>query len=192
MDKYGRVGCHVSSTEIGGPARSYGAKALPFLFPRYAIMSVNITTPVTGGAQTGFTAPTYTLTTDIAPDINGKQWAVTALGGTQTGVSLHSVSSPFTVSVFRPKTFRGIGTPNPVTGVVSNIPRNTYKHIVRKGMVPLAGQNPQIGIFTITMDVPAGADVASPAEIKAALSLLVGSFYQQSAGWGDTEVSGVL
>lgn len=155
-------------------------------------MSVSLTSPVTGAAQTGFTSPTYTLTTDIAPDVNGKQWAVTALGGTQTGVSTHSVSSPFTISVFRPRVLRNIGQPNPVTGVVSNIPKNTYKVIVRKGAVPLAGQSPQVAIMTITMDVPAGTDTASPAEIRAMLSAGFGAVWQASAGLGDTEVSGIL
>jgi len=61
-------------------------------------MTWSPTTPVTGGAQTGFTAPTYTLSVDTAPDINGKQHAVTALGGTQAGVTSHSVSNPFTVT----------------------------------------------------------------------------------------------
>lgn len=155
-------------------------------------MTVNVTSPVTGSAQTGFTAPTYTLTTDIAPDINGKQWAVTALGGTQTGVTVHSASSPFTISVFRPKVYKALGTPNPTTGVISNVPKNTYKFIVRKGMVPLAGQNPQVMVATLTMDVPAGADTASPAEIRGALSALIGSVTQISAGLGDTEVTGIL
>jgi len=155
-------------------------------------MSVSLTSPVTGGAQTGFTSPTYTLTTDIAPDVNGKQWAVTALGGTQTGVTAHSVSSPFTISVFRPKVLRNLGQPNPVTGVVSNIPKNTYKVIVRKGAVPLAGQSPQIAMATMTMDVPAGTDTANPAEIRAMLSAGIGALWQISAGLGDTEVSGIL
>jgi len=69
-------------------------------------MSFNLTSPVTGASQTGFTAPTYTLTVDTAPDVNAKQWAVTALGGTQAGVSSHSVASPFTVTMFRPKVLR--------------------------------------------------------------------------------------
>jgi hypothetical protein len=155
-------------------------------------MSVSLTSPVTGAAQTGFTSPTYTLTADIAPDVNGKQWAVTALGGTQAGVTAHSVSSPFTLSAFRPRTFRTLGTPNPVTGVVSNVPKNTYKVIVRKGVVPLAGQNPQVAILTCTMDVPAGADTANPAEIRAMLSAGIGALWQQAAGLGDTEVSGIL
>lgn len=59
-------------------------------------MSFTLTSPITGAAQTGFTSPTYTLTSDLAPDNNGKQVAVTALGGTQVGVTTHSVAAPFT------------------------------------------------------------------------------------------------
>jgi hypothetical protein len=63
-------------------------------------MAIALTTPITGTAQTGFTAPTYTIAADTAPVINSKQWVVTALGGTQTGASASLVSSPFTIAVF--------------------------------------------------------------------------------------------
>lgn len=155
-------------------------------------MTVNVTSPITGSAQTGFTSPTYTLTTDVAPDVNGKQVAVTALGGTQTGVSTHSVASPFTHAFWRPKIAKTLGNPNPVTGVISNVPRNVYKLVTRKGMVPLAGQPAQVGVFTTAMDIPAGADTAATAEIRAALSAHIGYLQQVSAGLGDTLASGVM
>lgn len=150
------------------------------------------TTPITGAAQTGFTAPTYTIVADTPPDFNAKQFVVTAVGGTQTGVSVHSVSSPFTLAMFRPKIYKALGTPNPVTGVVSNVPKNNYKFITRKGAVPLAGQNPQVAIITTTIEMPAGCDVASPAELRGALSAHFGLIAQQSAGMGDTVINGVL
>lgn len=148
--------------------------------------------PVTGGPQTGFTSPTYTIVSDVAPDVNGKQYAVTALGGTQTGVTVHSVASPFTISFFRPKVMKVLGTPNPVTGVVSSVPRNVYKQISRKGVLPLAGQPYQTMLITSTMEVPAGSDTADPANVRAALSLHIGTAWAQSAGEGDTLISGIL
>lgn len=154
-------------------------------------MSWNLTSPVTGGAQTGFTSPTYTITSDVAPDVNGKQHAVTALGGTQTGVTLHSVASPFTVTFIRPKVFKALGQVNPVTGLLPSVPKNQFKVIVRKGVLPLAGQPYSNLNIVCTMDIPAGADVADPANIRAAISLLVGALSQQSAGAGDTLVSGI-
>ncbi len=155
-------------------------------------MTVVVTSPITGAAQTGLTSPTYTLTADVAPDSNGKQVAVTALGGTQTGVSVHSVASPFTHTFTRPKALKQLGVPNPVTGVVSNIGRNSYKLITRKGVVPLAGQAPVVALLTTQLDIPAGTDLANPAEIRAALSSHIGYLSQVSAGLGDTLVSGVM
>lgn len=155
-------------------------------------MAVSLTSPVTGAAQTGFTSPTYTLTTDVAQDINGKQWAVSALGGTQSGVTASSVSSPFTVSFYRPKVLKILGNPDAITGIVRSVPRNSYSMIVRKGVLPLAGQPNTNMVCKLTMDVPAGADTADPSNIRAALSLLIGAISQVSAGLGDTEVSGIL
>lgn len=155
-------------------------------------MSISLTTPVTGLAQTGLTSPTYTVSVDVAPDVNGKQWAVTALGGTQSGVTAHSVSAPFTISFWKPKTNKILGNPNPVTGVIGSVGRNVYKVIVRKGVLPLAGQPYQTMLCSLSLEVPAGSDTADAPNIRAALSLLFGSLSQQSAGVGDTLVSGVF
>lgn len=155
-------------------------------------MSWNPTSPVTGAAQTGLTAPTYTFVADVAPDSNGKQVAVTALGGTQAGVTVHSVASPFTGTFVRPKQYKMLGQPNPVTGRLPSVPMNSYGFIVRKGVTPLANQPAKPMIIRISMDVPAGADTYDAANIRAALSFAFGVIYQQAAGVGDTTVSGVM
>lgn len=155
-------------------------------------MTIALSTPVTGGPQTNLSSPTYTVVTDTAPGTNGKQWAVTALGGTQTGVRVHSASDPFTVTFERPVSVRQAPIPNPVTGVIGNVPRNTYKARVRKGVIPVTGQNPQVSLHTSTHDVPAGSDLADPANVRAGLSLFLGALWQQSAGWGDTLNSAVI
>lgn len=155
-------------------------------------MSFAPSSPLTGGAQTGLTSPTYTLSADLAPSSNGEQYAVTALGGTQTGVVAHSVSRPFTLTMFRPATFKGLGVPNPVTGVVANVPRNVYKLITRKGVIPLDGQNPVVMLVTTEISVPAGADLADAANVRAALSAHIGCLSDQSAGIGDTCIDGIL
>lgn len=150
------------------------------------------TSPVTGAAQTGFTSPTYTITADTAPDSNGKQHAVTAIGGTQAGVDVSSVSRPFTATFVKPKTLRVLGSANPVTGIISNVPRNTYKLITRKGVTPLAGQPSQTMLVTTIIEVPAGSDTADASNVRAALSLHIGLLSQQSAGVGDTGTSGIF
>jgi len=154
-------------------------------------MSISISSPVTGGAQTGFTSPTYTTASDVAPDVNGKQWAVTALGGTQTGVRVHTASDPFTVTYVRPKVFKPVGKPHPVSGVLTSVPKNSHVIIVRKGAIPLAGQAPSTLLVRCNIEVPAGSDTADAANLRAAISLLVGALTQISAGLGDTLVSGL-
>lgn len=154
-------------------------------------MTVTVTSPITGSAQTGLTSPTYTHVADTAPDTNGKQYAVTALGGTQTGVDVHSVARPFTITVTRPKvlkTLQALG----VSGVLRNVGKNTYGVLTRKGVLPLAGQASIPLLIRTTIEVPAGADLADPANVRAALSAHLGALAQVSAGLGDTSVSGVI
>jgi hypothetical protein len=155
-------------------------------------MTFALTTPVTGAAQTGLTSPTYTIAADTPPDATAKQYAVTALGGTQTGVTVSSVSSPFTTSMFRPKNYQVLGKPNPTTGLIARVPRNTYKVITRKGVTPLAGQPIANMVVTTIIEVPAGSDVADSANIRAALSMHFGSVAQATSGIGDTVIQGVL
>lgn len=156
-------------------------------------MSISWSSPITGQAQTGFTTPTYTTVTDTAPAGNpGKQVAVTALGGTQAGVTVHSVASPFTLNFTRPSTLKVLGSPNPVTGVITQIPSNTYKLICRKGVTPLAGQAIKVANVTLTADIPAGSDTADAPNIRAAFSACFGALVQQSAGFGDLAINGVL
>jgi hypothetical protein len=155
-------------------------------------MTISVTSPITGSAQTGLTAPTYSLTADTPPSPNAKQNAVTALGGTQTGVTTHSVASPFTITAVRPLVFKLLALVNPVTNVLKNVPKNAFKIITRKGVIPLAGQAPQVMLISTTIDLPAGADLADPANVRAALSAHIGALSQQSAGIGDTAVTGIL
>lgn len=154
-------------------------------------MTVSISTPVTGGAQTGFTTPSITLTTDVAPSINGKQYAATAVSG-MPNVDSHSVSKPFTITVMRPSSMKVLPAPSPVTGIIKQVPKNTYKIIVRKGAVPYANQQAQIAMINCSIDVPAGTDTYEPEEIRAMLSLFIGAVQQISAGLGDTATTGIL
>lgn len=155
-------------------------------------MSISLTGAITGSAQTGLTTPGYTLTADNAPDFNAKQSAVTALTGTQTGVNAHSVAAPFLVSAWKPKVLQSLGKPNPTTGLIASVPMNQYKVITLKGVLPLAGQPYKNMVIRTTIDVPAGADVADVANIRAALSAHIGLLNAQSSAIGDTSVTGLL
>jgi len=150
------------------------------------------TTPVTGSAQTGLTSPTYTIAADANPDTNGKQFYVSALGGTQTGVLAHSVAAPFTLSCFRPKALKVLAPVNPVTGVLRAIPMNTYKVITRKGVLPLAGQSYKTGLITSVLDIPAGSDLADPLSVRAMISAHIGLLTQISDALGSTVLTGTI
>jgi hypothetical protein len=159
-------------------------------------MSVTIAsgTIVSGGAQTGFTSPTYTFTTDIAPSIYGRQWAITGVGGTQVGVAANSAAKPFSVTVVRPASLKASFAVNPQTGaIIGAVPKNSWKVIVRKGMDVLANNPPQLGSITLDIKIPAGVDLMnSGAEARAMLSALQGFLTSQGAGLGDSLVSAVL
>lgn len=157
-------------------------------------MAYSPSTPVTGAAQTGLTSPTYTLTADQAPDNvgNAKQHAITGIGGTQTGVIVHSVAAPFTCTFSRPRILRVLPRVNQLTGALGIVPLNTYTLRTRKGVLPLAGQAYQTMQIVTSISIPAGADLADAPNIRAALSLHFGMEWQVSSGIGDTGINGVL
>jgi len=156
-------------------------------------MSFTLSSPVTGGAQTNFTSPTYTLATDTAPTSAGKQYAVSALGGTQAGVdSASSPSRPFTITLSRPASLKSLAPVDPVTGILRSVPKNVYTILVRKGVTPLLGQSSQIALARVELAIPACADTADALKVRAMISLLIGSLNSISASIVDTSVTGVI
>lgn len=156
-------------------------------------MAFGPSSPVTGASETGLTSPTYTLTADTPPNYHSEQYAITALGGTQTGVESHSVSKPFTLTMERPAQLRVAGVPNPTTGVVSNVPMNVYKVRVRKGVeVDSAGDNIRIASAELKLSIPAGSDTNDAESVRAMQSCLIGALSGDSAGIGDTTCDGIL
>lgn len=155
-------------------------------------MSLTLTTPITGGAQTGFTTPSYTIVADTAPTPSGKQYAVSTMTGTGVPVDPSTTSRPFTVTLSRPNVLKALTVVDPVTGVLRSVPRNSFTVIVRKGVTPLAGQAPVVMVAKLTIDVPAGADLADAANLRSAMSVLVGALNQASAGIGDTIIAGTI
>jgi hypothetical protein len=76
--------------------------------------------------------------------------------------------------------------------VISNIANNVWKLLTRKGALPAANQ-PYYPISIETkITVPAGTETYNSAEIRAALSHHFGICNQQSAGIGDSIVTGIL
>lgn len=145
----------------------------------------------TGGTQTGLTSPTYTLTADTVQ--NGqKQWAVSALGGTQTNVRANTISDPFTVTFFKPATPKALPAANPVTGKYGAIPVNTYGMLIRKGVRVDANSTQAIARVRVNFDIPAGSDASDAINIRAMISFLVGILNEESDDLSDTLLTGVL
>jgi hypothetical protein len=154
-------------------------------------MSITIS-DITGGAQTGLTSPTYTIVADTPPPgTKGKQFAVSALGGTQSGVEANAIGRPFTITYSGPVSPKGAPTVSAVTGQPVSVPRNTHKVILRKGVEVVTGYFAPMN-FTLTFDVPAGSEIKDPESIRAAVSAMVGALSQISSGLGDTLVTGVI
>lgn len=153
---------------------------------------INLSATVTGAAITGLTSPTYGVTVDSSPVGNvNKSWVVTSLGGTQTGVTLHSISDPFTFSVRMPAALATVGVVD-ATGVYRAASRkNIYEFLTRKGMPPITGQAPQVGIGRHRYEIPAGSETASAIQLAAMLSFDIGVLTDIRNGLLDTLKTGV-
>lgn len=152
----------------------------------------SLSSPVTGTAQVGLTSPTYTVVAAQPPDTNAKMWTVTALGGTQTGVRVHAVSDPFTISMWQPKSPKTLASPNPVTGRYASVGSNEYTQVTRKGVNYAANQAPLIAVSRVSFSIPAGSDAYDGINVRALVSCALGAASQQSSGIGDTCVQGTI
>lgn len=152
-------------------------------------MSISISSPVTGAAVTGLTSPTYTLVPDSVPGVT-KSWYVSALGGTQTGVTAHTIGAPFTQSWKAPASLYTPGVPDAIGIMRAPIRRNKYELITRKGGVPLIGQAARLNMVRTSFEVEAGVETADPAQLYAMLSLHIGTLTQIANGIRDTLLTG--
>jgi hypothetical protein len=145
----------------------------------------------TGGTQTGFTTPAFTLVDDTPPALNAKQKTVSALTGTQGAATANTVTLPFTATFYKPAAVKSLPAPNPVSGLRGQIPNNQYKLIIRKGGYAASGV-PVVAIVRITIDIPAGMETYNPDEVRSMTSFLVGILNEESADLGDTLITAVL
>jgi hypothetical protein len=155
-------------------------------------MTVSFSSPVTGAAITGLTSPTYTLTTDQPPKANAKAVIVTTLGGTQTNVRSHTISDPFSATVWKPEVPKALPPKNPITSMYPQVPVNQYALVVRKGVYIDSSSVLRQMTIRVLMDIPAGADAADAVNIKAALSLTGGILFAEGQDFSDLAILGVM
>lgn len=155
-------------------------------------MAISLTSPVTGATVSGLTSPTYTVVVDQPPNSYSKQWYVSAIGGTQTGVDPGSTASkPWTFTFSRPASIKTLNAVD-VTGVIRSVGYNVYEMLMRRGFIPLAGQSVRLANWKAHMPVLVGSDSADTANIRAAVSSFVGVMNQQASGLADSMISGSL
>lgn len=129
----------------------------------------------------GLTNPTYTLVEDRANDTNARQFYVSALGGTQTGVETHSVRRPFTVTAWRPKNLVQPGSVDPTTGLLRTYGKNVSSMLIRTALRPVNAENPRPMMMKIIWEVPAGGEFTDMAQLRAVNTLAGGLFWAQGS-----------
>lgn len=147
---------------------------------------------ITGGLQTNLSSPTYGIQADLAPDANSRQYVVTSTGGTQTDVRTSSAGDPFTATIRKDRTYKVLPTRNPVTGAYGVVPKNKTEILVRKGVEIDSDGNLQTANFRVIAELPAGSETNDAANVRAALSFLIGLLNEESADLGDSLIAGVI
>lgn len=148
---------------------------------------------LSGATYTGWTTPGFTLTADQTPNGYWKQWYVSAFTGTvPAGAHLHTASKPFTVSVMRPSQLKVLPVANPTTGIVKEVPVNTYKLIVRYGSVPLVNNSARVNNIIITFNIFAGTETNEADGIAALCLAAADALYGNVGGIIDTLKTGTI
>jgi len=159
-------------------------------------MSFSPTSPVTGQACTGLTTPTFTLTAGTAPDATSKAYVVSALGGTQTGVTAHSNELPNWLYARRPKAIKTPGAKLSATGQYTKGGKNEFSLVYYKGCNVLNGfSNVQYDIQIARMSTSTPAAVGNDAvNLASFLSMWFGLLGQatMAQGWYDLVRTSVL
>lgn len=154
-------------------------------------MAIALSGAIAGGAQTGFTAPAHTSTTDQPPtDKIAKKFIVTTATG-QPSARIHSGADPFSITFSRPSRIQNAPVVSLNGVIVGTVPLNVYEVWVHKGMY-VAGTNVRTGFIHARFGIPAGADLVDPANVRAMHSYFIGSLSNQSSGWGDSTIQGYL
>lgn len=159
-------------------------------------MTVGITSPVTGSAQTGMTSPTFTFTEDrVIGSQPARRFLVSARGGSGTNnvtTDVHAVSRPFSVTITRPASFKPAPVVNAASGIaIRSTGKNEYKFTVAKGITAATGLA-DVAFFDGAIRIPAGADINDVAGVKALLSAAIGVLSSIASGFGDTVIDGNL
>lgn len=108
----------------------------------------------------------------------GKQYYASAQADLISGTTLHSVSSPFTISITPPTKLKTLSYQTSNLGFTGRVPRNNWTIVTRKGVVVLANTPPQVGIIRTTLEIPAGAETNDLKNVRAMIAAHAAALYQ--------------
>lgn len=144
---------------------------------------------ITGATEAAFTTPTYTLSADLQPLLNSRQYLVTAIGGTQTDVRANSAGDPFSVTLRR-QPYKALPTKNPVTGQYGNVPLNKVDWLYRKGLKIDSAGTIRVGNVRISVELPAGSETNDPKNVRALMCFAHGLVAEEAQDIADSLIAG--
>lgn len=141
-------------------------------------MSINVTGPTAAISAGNLAAATYTFVPDMATDLRSKAFVVSALGGTQTGVNIHSVDAPKQFIVKKPAVFQQPSAYNVTTGRYGRVPKNVTR-IIGRGSANVASGQVEIIPITLDIGIPAGAMTYDRPNVEASVAMFIAALYDQ-------------
>lgn len=141
-------------------------------------MPISLTGPTAAVTTDTLTSATYTFTADMASDNRSKVFVVTTLGGTQTGVSAHTVDAPKMLIVKKPAVYQQPSAYNTVSGRYGKVPKNVTRVLFR-GSAKVAANQWELMPISMDIGVPAGATSYDRANVDASFSAFVAGVWDQ-------------
>lgn len=151
---------------------------LTYHLTRDILMSINLVGPTAAITTNNVIAGTYTFAEDMANDNRTRVYVVSAIGGTQTGVNLHTVDAPKQVMFKRPAQFLQPSAFNTVSGRYGRVPKNVTRVIGRGSCNVAAGQVEIIQMST-DIGIPAGGVTFDRANVEASVAMYIAALWDQ-------------
>lgn len=141
-------------------------------------MPINLTGPTAAGTTSTITGGTYTFLPDMANDNRTKVFYVSALGGTQTGATVHRGDKPKQFMVKRPSVIKTPSAYNQVSGRYGRVPKNVTRAIF-KGAADVAANQPEPLLVTTDFAIPAGAPNYDRVNVEACVLAAIAALWDQ-------------
>lgn len=141
-------------------------------------MAINLTGPTAAVTSSMLTTATYSFTPDMANDARSKVFVVTALGGTQTGVTTHRVDKPKRFIIKRPLQYLQPSAYNQTSGKFGKVPNNVTRAIMQGAADVAANQSAPLNI-TADFSIPAGSASYDRANVEACVMAFIAALWDQ-------------